>query len=277
MEFGWLQSLIYGFVSGVTEILPVSADAHQVLLMELTGASGGENILRLAAQLGAFFALLLTCRPRLSRLHRESKIAALPPRHRRRQPDAVVLMEAKVLKTAAMPIVISLLACFWIHKQPMRLWALGILLACNGLIVLLPQYLPRGNKDSRSLSGLDAMLIGLGGALGVMPGLSAIGGITTVAAKRGVERQYSLELALVLCIPASLGLCLLNLFWVVTAGMQAVTSILIIKALIALAAAFAGSMAAISMMRFFAVKVGFSGFAYYIWGISVLTFLLYLL
>lgn len=277
MEFGWLQSLIYGFVSGVTEILPVSADAHRVLLMELTGASGGENVLRLAAQLGAFFALLLICRPRLSRLHRESKIAGLPPKHRKRQPDAVILREAKVLKTAAMPIVISLLACFWIHKQPMRLWALGILLACNGLIVLLPQYLPRGNKDSRSLSGLDAMLMGLGGALGVMPGISAMGAITTVAAKRGVERQYSLELALILCIPASLGFCLLNLFWVVTAGMQAVTSILIMKALIVLAAAFAGSMAAISMMRFFAVKVGFSGFAYYVWGISVLTFLLYLL
>ena len=37
MEVGWLESLVYGFVGGLTEILPVSAQAHKALLLKFMG------------------------------------------------------------------------------------------------------------------------------------------------------------------------------------------------------------------------------------------------
>ena len=37
MDLNWLQSIIYGFVSGLMDILPVSAQAHRALLLKLFG------------------------------------------------------------------------------------------------------------------------------------------------------------------------------------------------------------------------------------------------
>ena len=39
LELNWLQSLALGLVSGLTEILPVSAQAHQTILLTFFGGS----------------------------------------------------------------------------------------------------------------------------------------------------------------------------------------------------------------------------------------------
>ena len=38
MDLSWLQSILFGLVSGFTEILPVSARAHEMLLLWFFGA-----------------------------------------------------------------------------------------------------------------------------------------------------------------------------------------------------------------------------------------------
>lgn len=55
------------------------------------------------------------------------------------------------------------------------------MLFLNGVLVLLPQFLPTANKDSRSMTRLDGILMGLGGALGAVPGFSQTGGVLTAA------------------------------------------------------------------------------------------------
>ena len=37
MELNWFESLIFGLVSGLTEILPVSAPAHEALICRVFG------------------------------------------------------------------------------------------------------------------------------------------------------------------------------------------------------------------------------------------------
>ena len=37
MEIGWLESLLYGLLSGFTEFVPVSAQAHGAILRRLFG------------------------------------------------------------------------------------------------------------------------------------------------------------------------------------------------------------------------------------------------
>ena len=59
MDWNGPLSLIYGLISGFTAFLPVSADAHKILLQELTGVDDCILGFRLACHLSAFFALLL--------------------------------------------------------------------------------------------------------------------------------------------------------------------------------------------------------------------------
>ena len=37
MDLSWLESTFYGFVIGLTDILPISAQAHRLLLIKLYG------------------------------------------------------------------------------------------------------------------------------------------------------------------------------------------------------------------------------------------------
>lgn len=276
MALNWFESLLYGLISGFTEFLPVSSEAHGILLTRILGVEDAGSGLCLAVHLGALLALLLSCRPQLSRLSRERRIAAMPARRRKRQPDANALMDIRLLKTAAFPLLLAFLAYPWVGKLCHRLWILGLALMINGILLYVPQFMPGANKDSRTLSRLDGLLIGLGGALAVMPGISRLGATMSVSAMRGTERQYSLHTALMLCIPALALLVLINLAGVIASGFAGITAGGVLSIITAGGAAAVSAYFSILLMRFLMVKAGFSGFAYYCWGTAMFAFILYL-
>ena len=57
MDLNWYQSLLYGLISGITEILPVSSQAHRILLLDIFGRSSQPELLRLMTDLGIVAAL----------------------------------------------------------------------------------------------------------------------------------------------------------------------------------------------------------------------------
>ena len=101
MEWNWLHSLIFGFISGFAEFLPVSADAHQFLFSYVTGA--GDELLgfRLISHISVLATLAFSCRKQTNRLSRERRIATAPAKRRRRQPDKLAMLDMKVLRTAS--------------------------------------------------------------------------------------------------------------------------------------------------------------------------------
>ena len=61
MDLNWLQSLLFGLISGLTDILPVSAQAHKALLLKLMGLSSEPIILRFMIHLATFAGLYYCC------------------------------------------------------------------------------------------------------------------------------------------------------------------------------------------------------------------------
>ena len=61
MDLNWLHSLLYGFVSGLADILPVSAQAHKVLLLKFCGVKGDMDLLNLLIHLAIVGALYYSC------------------------------------------------------------------------------------------------------------------------------------------------------------------------------------------------------------------------
>ena len=89
MGLNWLQSLIYGLISGFTEFLPISSDGHRIIFLELIGAADSAS-LRLSSRIGALLALIFLCAPMIAKLNRERKIASITEKRRKRQQITII-------------------------------------------------------------------------------------------------------------------------------------------------------------------------------------------
>lgn len=274
MGLSWLESLIYGLISGFAEFLPISSEGHRAIYLQLIGASD-EAGLQLFSHLGALLALLILCTPMIAKLNRERKIAAITKKRRKRQPDIRSLMDIRLLKAASLPLLIFFVLYPVVRNLHQRLWVLAILLFINGCILYFPQFYPRANKDGRSLSSLDAMVLGLGGAAGIFPGVSRVGSAVSFGMARGADRRYILDIVYLLCIPALLVVLLFD-FIALVSFTGSVSALSWLRYFTAGFASFASAYCGILTMRFFTVRAGFSGFGFYCWGLALFSFILYL-
>lgn len=277
MEWNWLHSIVYGAIGGFFEFLPVPPAAQQQLMMHLTGTAQGAQSLRPAVSIGCLLAVLLIYYSRLAKIRREKRIALIPPRRRKRQPDMVSLMESRLLRIGVVPLIISVILRPWLSTFFERMWVLAILLCINGAIILLPQFVSGSNKDARSISPLDALAIGLSGILGIIPGISRVAAMTACAKMRGADQQFAVDFTYLLLIPALLAVCLTEIAILVLGGTSLLTGWMFLHGFLAVVTSAATAFSGITLMRFLAVKIGFSGFAYYSIGVGMFTFILYLI
>lgn len=275
MELNWLECLLYGLISGFSEFLPVSSLAHQTLFLKLLGKAN-DPLLQCCAYVGGLVALLIFCLPTLNRLRREQRIASTPRKRRRRQPDPALIAQLRVLRTGIMAVLVLLLGHSLVANLHQRLWLLALFVAVSGVLLYVPQYMPSANKTALSLSALDAMVIGLAAGCGIVPGVSRVGAAVSVAVLRGTDRRYSMELALLLSIPAVTALAVLSAL-AAFGSIAAITGALVLRCLLVTASAFAAAYLGIFLARFLAVRAGFGGFAYYCWGFALFTLIIYLI
>ena len=156
-----------------------------------------------------------------------------------------------------------------------KLWLLAIFAGLNGVLILLPQYLSRANKDARSLSPLDATLAGLGGFLSILPGISKVGMVTSVASMRGADRQFGLNFAYLLMIPALTALSVGDIGMMIF--VESASGVPFFTGALACIASFAAAFGSIQLMRFLAQKDTLEGFACYNWGVAMFAFIIYLI
>lgn len=276
MDMGWLESLLYGLLSGFTEFVPVSSQAHGAILRRLFGC-GDTHYLDLMIHLGMLISLWVAIHPQINRLTTERRLASVPKRRRKRQPDPVVLMDDRLLRTAAVPMLLVFLVFTALNKVSGNLLWISALFVLNGIILYIPRLRPSGNKDSRMLTPFDSVLFGFVSGFGILPGLSRMGAYMSVSSLRGADRQHSLTMALILGIPALLAMCLTDIIWLILAGFGGISLFLVLKGILAAMAAYIGTWFGITFVRFLSVKSGYSVFAYYCWGAALFVFILYLM
>lgn len=277
MELNWLESIIFGLLSGLTEILPVSARAHSILLHKILGKEEGGSLFSLLIHLAVFAAFYLSCQGQLVRILRAKRLARIPKRRRKRPLDTRSLMDSSLWKTMLVPVILAYLFYGKISSVTSGLIWISALLFLNGLILYIPQFFPGSNKDSRMLTRVEGMLMGLGGALSVFPGISGIGAAVSVGSVCGVDRTYALNMSLMMGMGITGCLIVYDLIGVVSGGILGLTILVVLKYLASALAAFGGAYLGIKIMRSLVSEVGISFFAYYCWGLALLTFVLNLM
>ncbi len=277
MELGYWESVLYGLLSGLTDILPVSASAHKILLLKLFGESREPALLSLMIHLGILAALYYSCQNQIIKIVRARRLARVPKRRRKRPLDTKTLMDFSLLKTMAIPVILGYLLYGRVSKLGSSLLWVAAFLFVNGLILYIPQFLPGSNKDSRMLSRVEGMLVGLGGAASIFPGLSAIGAATSVASVCGVEKDYGFQMALFLNMGVILARMVYDVLALISGTLDVITFGIVMQYILAAAAAFFGVILGVRVMRSMLKNNGFTPFAYYCWGGALFTFILNLM
>ena len=127
------------------------------------------------------------------------------------------------------------------------------------------------------MSAFEGMMIGLGGSLSVLPGVSAVGAANAVASACGAERVFALNMTYLMHMVLTVGLIAFDAAAVFAAGTISLTFGTLFIYVMAAVAAFAGAYIGIRVMRMIAVNIGFGIFAFYSFGAAVLSFVLFLM
>jgi len=276
LELSFLENLILGLISGFAEVLPVSAQAHRLVLLKVLGTQGESAVLRLMIHLGTAGALYFYSKGQIVRMLRARRLVRVPKNRRKRPLDTEALMDFSLLKFALIPVILAFIGYGKLSFLSRNLAYVAALLLINGIILYVPQYLPGSNKSSASLSRVDSLYFGLGGVLGMLPGVSAIGSAVSIGSVRGMDLEKAFSFALLLNIPVNLGFAVFDLLELLGAGAGSLAFSALMYALFAGAAAFVGLILGIHLVKKITSNVGYSVFGFYSWGAALLTFLLYL-
>lgn len=126
------------------------------------------------------------------------------------------------------------------------------------------------------MTPIEALLLGLGGALSILPGISSVGTVTSIGMVCGADRSFSLNTALLLGMPITIGLIVFDIIAIAANGVGLLSFGLFLCYILAAAAAVGGVLLAVKIMRALAKSSGFAIFGLYSWTAALLSVILYL-
>ena len=276
MDLSWIESVIYGFVTGLTQILPVSAQAHRALMLKMFGQSTEGGLMALLIHGAVFAAVYVSYSNQIGQMLRENRLARIPRRKRKRQPVMHRVLDYRLMKMAFYVIAAGFFVYPSLQTWRLDLSKIAIFFVINGLTQYIPMFMPTGNKDSRNMTRMDGLWIGLFGAMGIVPGISRTGGMISVATIRGADPSHAVNWAVMLTMPAMAVFMCIDFYSMFALGVGSLGITVLLRYIVAAAAAYAGTYIAVRLVRIFAYTTGFTGFAYYSWGAVLFSLILYL-
>ena len=277
MNHNLLLYILYGLVSGFSQFTPLSHSAHQALFPMVLNFDSTWPLLRFFVHIGAMGGLVFLYWQKLNHLYQEIKIVSVAPRHRKRPSDVEAVLDVRLIVMAFVPMMVGAVISAFTATLPVNLLLLAWMLVLGAVCIYIPDYIPGGNRKTLEMSPLDGLLLGICASCSVIPGVSAVGMMLFVCLLRKCERSYILDMVLLSCGVMLSGVLVADLVAFFLSGLTGFSLLRIVGCVLASAAAFGGSVGAILTMRFLAVKTGFSGFAFYGWGLGLFSFILYLM
>lgn len=273
----FFECIVYGVVSGLTEIFPVSSQANQMVMRHLFGVPQKEPIRDLLVHIAIFIGIILACRGMFTKIRREQVMAY----RMRRNPSQVRALkgvyDVRLVRTAVPIMVIGMFANLLFTDFYDRRPLFALMLLVNGALTLIPTFMHQGNKDARIMTRGDSMLVGFAAACSAIPGISRNGAVMFMTLIRKADKQNGVNWALLLSLPAMAVLAVLDFIAIFTVGVSGVTVAVLGGYLVSMLGAFIGAFFAVNTIKMLILRSDYSGFAYYDFGLALLTFVLYLI
>jgi undecaprenyl-diphosphatase len=200
-----LFAVVLGLVEGITEFIPVSSTGHLIVVGHLLGLTGGRAAtFEIFIQLGAILAVALLYRDRLLQIF-AFKAA----------PGLAGLSGLWLLTLTTLPVlVVGALAHSFIKERLFTPASVAVGLGLGGLAILLVErfFIHSRRTGLDSLTGRDALAIGLFQCLALWPGVSRAAATILGGMIVGVERRTAIEYSFLAAIPALLAAATYDLY-----------------------------------------------------------------
>ena len=271
-----IENILYGLVSGLTEFLPVSGSGHQALLHHLFGVNTRVSLQDLLVHIGILLSAIVVCRDNIARLRWEQSTATTVRRNKSRRMDTQSHYELRLLRSAIVPMLMAMIIFKLLNRAEYSLSSSMWLFIVNGVILLIAEHMRQGNRDAKTMTGFDGILIGVATAASSLPGLSGTGMTLSYTTARGTDIQKSTNWVILLVIPAMVFAIFGDIFYIFGNGFGSVSFLMILGCLLAGISAFCGGFIGISILRLMVTNTSIFQFSYYSFGLALLSFMLYL-
>lgn len=276
---GWkiVFYIFYGLLSGLAEIMPVSATAQGYVLTELTALQTRHPLMLMMMHCAILAVIIFQYRHRLGHMRRELQLEFQDSRRRKRQPDRNTVLDAKIVMFVSLPVIVMQLFSGMVYQRWAGLVLISIALTISGIAIYVPQFKPGANRDSRHLSPAEGLRLGFWSGLSIIPGISRMGMLLSCGLQRGCAKRYILDIAFLSAIPVLLVMILSDLIQLLVMGFAAIDGTLVLFSSLAAIAACFGAWLGMVVMRFLSLNASYSAFSYYCWGLAMFSFILYLM
>jgi len=196
-----IEAIVLGIIQGLTEFLPISSSAHQLIASAFFGWDDPGAAFTAVTQLGTEAAVLIYFR-------RDLWAIATTWASSLRNPALRITTDARVgwyLIVATIPIgVLGLTFEEQIENGARDLWLVGTVLIVFGLILGYADRVGSHERDVDQLSVRDGVAIGVAQSLALIPGVSRSGATMSAGLLLGLDRAAAARFSFLLAIPAVL-------------------------------------------------------------------------
>ena len=273
-----IMSLFLGLVQGIAEFLPISSSGHLSILQNLINMDYSEEknlLFDVLLHLGTLISICAVYRAEIKSMISDG-IEYLKARNDSDSDEPVTLKPpARVLLfvlVGTAPMIIAVIFSGFVSALFSKTGFIGFaLIITGGILFVSSKYLEAGSKTEKTMTMKDAVIIGLAQAVAIIPGLSRSGTTISVGLARGLSGTFAVRFSLLLSIPAVFGATIVSLYNAIRHGSDFSLFPVYLAGLVV--AAVVGFFA-IQLIRRMMAKDGIGKFAYYCWGVGVLTLIL---
>ena len=274
----YLTAVLLGLVQGVAEFLPISSSGHLAIAEQLLNLQGASNVpeffdvlLHLGTLVAVFIAYWDDIRDMIVEL-----FAGIGDLAHHSTPNPVPSARRLILLiiVGTLPLFVMVPFRHFFSSLGDNMYFIGGALIFTGILLFVSDRVHHGRKTEKTATMLDALLVGIGQAVALCPGISRSGMTITTGCFAGFERKFAVRFAFLLSIPAVIGANILSLKDAIDAGIDWAS---VPAYLVGVAVAAVSGYACIRLLRYIADKGRFGAFAYYCWAVGALTLALTIL
>ena len=267
----YFMSILMGIIQGVAEFLPISSSGHLALFQTFFGMENMEEKYMFFTVLLHFGTLISVCMVYwrdIVDMIREFflGIAALAGR----KDTGVAPPPARRMVMLIIIATVPLFVVVFLRDAVNQLFSNSIMVSCallaTGFILFFSDRIARGHKTARNATVADALIVGCGQALAVIPGLSRSGTTISVGMMRGFDRAFAVRFSFLMSLPAVLGANVLEIKDALASNfpIEELPMYLVGVAVSAVVGYFA-----IRLVKSLSDKGKFGKFAYYCWAVGL--------
>lgn len=206
-----VEAIVLGLVQGLTEFIPISSTAHLEIIPILIGWGDPGAAASAVIQFGTWLAAIIYFAKDIVRLA-AGFFRGLVNRHPLTETDS---REAWLVVIGTIPIVVLGLALKKYIESTFRgLWVITAMVIVIAILLQLAEAYAR-NRQLKGFDDMrvpDAVAIGLGQCLALIPGSSRSGSTIMASLFRNIDRPTAARYSFLLSIPAVGGAGFLELF-----------------------------------------------------------------